>query len=49
MKLKLFGEEWGFTANAESLNGRLAMIAFSTAVIVELMTGHGFLSFLRLI
>ncbi len=41
--------DWGFTASAESLNGRLAMIAFTTAIIVELLTGKGFLSFLQLI
>jgi hypothetical protein len=40
---------WGFTRVAESLNGRLAMIAFTTAIIVELITGHGFLKFLQLI
>ena len=42
-------EDWGFTPGAESLNGRLAMIAFVTAIAVELLTGQGFLSFLRLL
>lgn len=42
-------EDWGFTASAESLNGRLAMIAFITAILVEMLTGKGFLNFLRLI
>ena len=42
-------EDWGFTPGAESLNGRLAMIAFATALIVEMFTGQGFLGFLRLL
>lgn len=42
-------EDWGFTQGAESLNGRLAMIAFTTAIIVEMLTGKGFLCFLRLL
>lgn len=31
---------WGFTPSAESWNGRLAMIGFISAVILELTTGH---------
>lgn len=42
-------QHWGFTPKAESLNGHLAMIAFTTAITVELLTGKGFLDFLRLI
>jgi hypothetical protein len=49
MRARKSGGAWGFTATAESLNGRLAMIAFATAIIVELLTGKGFLSFLQLI
>ena len=35
---------WGFTPAAENWNGRLAMIGF-TALVVELMTGHGVLHY----
>ncbi len=49
MRLKDELKSWGFNQGAESLNGRLAMIAFTTAIIVELLTGHGFLQFLKLI
>ena len=49
MKPKPFHEDLGFTNEAESLNGRLAMVAFTIAILVELITGHGFLSFLQLI
>lgn len=33
----------GFTRFAELWNGRLAMVGFTTAVIVEMMTGQGIL------
>lgn len=49
MKTKSFWDDLGFTRGAECLNGRLAMIAFITAIIVELVTGRGLLSFLELI
>ncbi|MBE7382710.1 MAG: chlorophyll A-B binding protein [Leptolyngbya sp. SIO1E4] len=49
MKPKPFVEDLGFTSGAENLNGRLAMLAFAVAIGVELVTGHGFLGFLRLI
>jgi hypothetical protein len=31
----------GFTAYAERLNGRLAMIGFVSLLILEIATGHG--------
>lgn len=40
---------WGFTPKAESLNGRLAMFAFTLAIAIELITGQGVLKFLRLL
>jgi hypothetical protein len=36
--------KFGFTNYAEILNGRLAMIGFVTAIIVEMNTGHGVLA-----
>ncbi|MGB3311028.1 MAG: hypothetical protein WA939_25550 [Nodosilinea sp.] len=41
--------EWGFTPAAESLNGRLAMLGFAFAVIIEALSGQGVLHFLNLI
>ena len=38
----------GFTTTAESLNGRLAMIGFTLAIIIEVITGKGVLQFLQL-
>lgn len=38
--------KWGFTPSAEIWNGRLAMIGFLAATLVELATGHGYLRFL---
>jgi Chlorophyll A-B binding protein len=35
--------KFGFTNHAEIWNGRLAMIGFITAIIVEMNTGHGVL------
>lgn len=40
---------WGFTASAESLNGRLAMLGFFLAVVIELLSGQGILHFLNLV
>jgi len=38
------GSKFGFTNFAEIWNGRLAMIGFITALIVEMNTGHGVLA-----
>ena len=40
---------WGFSEGAENWNGRLAMIGFSAAAIVELVSGQGVLHFWGLI
>lgn len=39
----------GFTPYAELLNGRLAMIGFVAALIIEAMSGQGILKFLGLL
>ena len=36
----------GFTEYAEKLNGRLAMIGFVSALILEVVTGHGVIGWL---
>jgi hypothetical protein len=36
----------GFTAYAESLNGRLAMIGLFSLLALEAITGHGIIGFL---
>jgi len=36
---------WGFTPQAEIWNGRLAMIGFSAAALIEVFTGQGFLHY----
>jgi hypothetical protein len=36
----------GFTPYAELLNGRMAMIGFISALILEVVTGHGVVGFL---
>lgn len=36
---------WGFTPQAEIWNGRLAMIGFFAAALIELFGGEGFLHF----
>ena len=38
----------GFTPYAELLNGRLAMIGFAAALVIELFSGKGVLAFLGL-
>lgn len=40
---------WGFTPSAEIWNGRLAMIGFLSATIIEIATGNGYLRFLGLL
>ncbi|MGB3200353.1 MAG: chlorophyll a/b-binding protein [Nodosilinea sp.] len=42
-------QEWGFTPAAEILNGRLAMLGFAFAVIIEVLSGQGVLHFLNLV
>lgn len=39
-------QQFGFNEYAEKLNGRLAMIGFVSALILELATGHGVIGFL---
>ena len=41
-------KKFGFTNFAEIWNGRLAMIGFVSAIILELNTGHGVLKQLGL-
>jgi hypothetical protein len=41
--------KFGFTINAENLNGRMAMIGFVAALLTELVTGQGVLHFLGLV
>jgi hypothetical protein len=36
----------GFTRYAEKLNGRLAMIGFVSALLLEVFTGHGVIGWL---
>ncbi|NJL02175.1 MAG: chlorophyll A-B binding protein [Spirulinaceae cyanobacterium SM2_1_0] len=37
--------KFGFTAGAENWNGRLAMIGFTAALVIELASGQGLLHF----
>ena len=46
--MNLKKEDLGFTAKAELLNGRLAMLGFVIGVLTELFTGQGILSQLGL-
>ncbi|ACK70410.1 CAB/ELIP/HLIP superfamily [Gloeothece citriformis PCC 7424] len=41
--------KFGFTSFAEVWNGRLAMIGFAAALIIELVSGQGLLHFWNLI
>ena len=41
--------KYGFTAFAENLNGRLAMLGFAIAIATELLTGKGILAQLGLL
>lgn len=36
---------WGFTTQTENWNGRLAMIGFLAAALIEVFSGQGFLHF----
>ncbi|MCF2150264.1 high light inducible protein [Desmonostoc muscorum LEGE 12446] len=36
---------WGFTPQTEVWNGRLAMIGFISAVLIEVFSGQGLLHF----
>jgi Chlorophyll A-B binding protein len=36
---------WGFTPQAEIWNGRLAMLGFTAAALIEIFSGQGFLHF----
>lgn len=38
--------EVGFTPQAETLNGRLAMIGFVALLLLEVVTGHGIVGFI---
>jgi hypothetical protein len=40
---------WGFTPQAEIWNGRLAMIGFVSAVLIELLSSQGVLHFWKLV
>jgi hypothetical protein len=39
-------QRFGFTEFAEKLNGRLAMIGFVSAIVLEIATGHGVVGWL---
>jgi hypothetical protein len=43
------GWAWGFTPQAESWNGRFAMIGFASALLIELLSGQGALHFWNLL
>ena len=38
--------QFGFTEYAEKVNGRLAMIGFASLIALEVVTGHGLISWL---
>lgn len=40
---------WGFTPQAENWNGRLAMIGFASALLIEFFSGQGILHFWNLV
>ncbi|MBW4550474.1 MAG: high light inducible protein [Aphanocapsa sp. GSE-SYN-MK-11-07L] len=42
------GWRWGFSRQAESWNGRLAMIGFVSILLIEVFSGQGFLHFWNL-
>jgi len=39
-------QKFGFNEYAEKLNGRLAMIGFVSALLLEVVTGHGVIGWL---
>lgn len=39
-------QRFGFNQYAEKLNGRLAMIGFASALLLEMLTGHGVIGWL---
>ncbi|MBD1917123.1 high light inducible protein [Phormidium sp. FACHB-322] len=39
-------QQFGFNEYAEKLNGRLAMLGFGSAVLFEVATGHGIVTWL---
>lgn len=39
-------QQTGFTAHAEKLNGRLAMLGFVSLLVLEALTGHGLIGLL---
>lgn len=41
--------KFGFNSYAERLNGRAAMIGFMLAILIEVLTGQGVLTWLGLI
>jgi hypothetical protein len=41
--------KFGFNAYSERLNGRAAMVGFVVAIVIELVTGKGVLTWLGLI
>jgi hypothetical protein len=47
--VNLNGWRWGFTPQAESWNGRFAMLGFVAALLTEYLSGQGVLHFYNLI
>ena len=45
----LNGWRWGFTPQAESWNGRFAMLGFVAALLTEYLSGQGVLHFYNLV
>ena len=43
------GWRWGFTPQAESWNGRFAMLGFVAALLTEYLSGQGILHFYNLV
>jgi len=43
------GWAWGFTPQAESWNGRFAMIGFVSVLLIEVFSGQGTLHFWNLL